>query len=239
MRALVLRSGELKVADVPVPAMTAAQIRVAPIATGICGSDLSAWQHTDEFLQASRDAGMDTYLFDPSADLVMGHEFSARVLAVGADVPDVAPGDVIVALPYAIDGDGVGRTVGYSSEFPGGLAEQVVLGGAGQLRVPAGFSPLLAALTEPLTTGTSAVTRSRIDPRAGAVVTGCGTVGLGAVAALAERGISPIVGSDPSAARRAVATKLGATIVVDPIEGEDPIDAWRRLSPPGSGPDCV
>src|SRR6478752_3454454 len=116
MRAVVMRAGKLVVDDIPVPEMNSSQILVEPIATGICGSDLSALQHTDEFLQASRDSNMLTYLFDPDAGLVMGHEFSARVSRVGSDVTDYAPGDVIVALPYAIGSDGIVRTVGMSTE---------------------------------------------------------------------------------------------------------------------------
>jgi threonine dehydrogenase-like Zn-dependent dehydrogenase len=233
MRAVVMRVGRLAVEEISVPRLGPSQILVEPIATGICGSDLSALQHTEDFLQASRDAEMPTYLFDPSAGLVMGHEFSARVTKVGRDVTEHVPGDVIVALPYAVDAAGVTRTVGYSTEYPGGLAEQVVLGGAGHLRVPDGFSPVLAALTEPLTTGTSAVARSGAEPGGGAIVTGCGPVGLGAVAALVERGVEPIVASDPSRARREVAIALGAHHATDPTAGEDPVHAWRDLAPDG------
>ena len=65
MRALVLRDGELLVDHVPEPKPGPGQLLVEPIATGICGSDLSAWQHTDEFLQASIDSGTDIFIFDP------------------------------------------------------------------------------------------------------------------------------------------------------------------------------
>ena len=73
--------------------------------------------------------------------------------------------------------------------------------------------------------------RSKIEPPAGAIVTGCGPVGLGSVAALVERGIDPIVVSDPSAARRAIAAAFGAHVVVDPAE-DDPVAAWRDLAEP-------
>ncbi len=233
MRALVLRDGELVVDSVPDPVPGPGQLLVEPLATGICGSDLSAWQHTDEFLQASVDSGTDIFIFDKTRDLVMGHEFSSRVIEVGADVKAYSPGDVIVTVPMAIDATGGYHCVGYASDFPGALAERVVVeaeaGRPLHPKVPDHFDPYLAALTEPLTVGFNAVDRSRILRDIGAVVIGCGPVGLGVVVGLAERGIAPIVVSDPSPSRRKLAADHGAHIVVDPAN-EDPIDAWRSAT---------
>ena len=64
-------------------------------------------------------------------------------------------------------------------------------------------------------------------------VTGCGPVGIGAVWELAHRGIHPIVASDPSPRRRALAAEFGAHVVVDPA-ADDPIDAWRDVAAPGT-----
>ena len=58
---------------------------------------------------------------------------------------------------------------------------------------------------------------------------GCGPVGLAVIAALACRGIGPIVAADFSPARRALAEHLGADEVVDPRE--------RAPSPRGAGVD--
>jgi threonine dehydrogenase-like Zn-dependent dehydrogenase len=231
MRALVLRSGELVVDSVPEPVAGVGQLLVEPLATGICGSDLSAWQHTDEFLQASVDSGTDIFIFDKSRDLVMGHEFSSRVIEVGPGVTAYQPGDVIVTVPMAKDTAGVHHCVGYATDFPGALAERVVVeaeaGRPLHPKVPDTFDPYLAALTEPLTVGFNAVDRSRITPDIGAVVIGCGPVGLGVVVGLVERGIAPIVVSDPSPSRRKLAIEHGGHVVVDPAH-EDPIDVWRR-----------
>jgi threonine dehydrogenase-like Zn-dependent dehydrogenase len=232
MRALVLREGQLLVDDVPEPRPGPGQMAVEPLATGICGSDLSAWQHTDEFLQASIDSDTEIFIFDKSKDLVMGHEFSSRVLEVGPGVTAYQPGDLIVTVPMAVDPAGGTHCVGYATDYPGALSERVVVqaevnGAALHPRIPNGFDPYLAALTEPLTVGFNAVARSRITPEIGAVVIGCGPVGLGAVVGLLERGVGPVVVSDPSPSRRALAAEHGAHVVVDPTE-EDPIAVWRR-----------
>src|SRR6476659_207081 len=48
------------------------------------------------------------------------------------------------------------------------------------------------------------------------LVIGCGPVGLAVIAALKLRGLYPIIAADYSPARRALAEKMGADIVVDP-----------------------
>ncbi|WP_347352794.1 alcohol dehydrogenase catalytic domain-containing protein [Intrasporangium sp.] len=227
MDAVALRDGTLRLKQVPRPDPGPGQLALRPVTVGVCGSDLSAWQHTEQFLQASRDAGMTTYLFDPDRDLVLGHEFVGLVEQVGPGVDGYAVGDMVVGLPYAVDADGQTRTVGYSTAYPGALSETVVVQAAGQIPVPPDVPPWVAVLTEPLTTGTSAVVRSRITPPASTIVTGCGTVGLGVIATLRERGIHPIIASDPSSTRRELARRMGAHVVIDPGDDQDPFAAWR------------
>jgi threonine dehydrogenase-like Zn-dependent dehydrogenase len=61
-----------------------------------------------------------------------------------------------------------------------------------------------------------AVRRSEIGKRDAAVVIGCGPVGLAVICHLKARGVHTIVASDFSAGRRALATRCGADVVVDP-----------------------
>jgi threonine dehydrogenase-like Zn-dependent dehydrogenase len=234
MRAVTMKHGRLELKDVPEPRLGPGQLLVEPLAAGVCGGDLNALTLTDAFLDASRRSNMRTFIFDPDRDVVFGHEFSSRVLEVGAGVDAYAPGDLLLNLPLAIDPDGVTHCVGYASDYPGGLGERVVVQAFGQLKIPPGMSPYLPAIVDPLATGLNGVVRSKIEGPAGAIVTGCGPVGMGAVWELARRGITPIVASDPSPARRALALEFGADIAVDPAI-DDPIAAWRDLAPTGAG----
>ncbi|MGI6873407.1 alcohol dehydrogenase catalytic domain-containing protein [Amycolatopsis sp. 3B14] len=226
MRAAVLRKGELVVAEVPEPEPGPGQLLVRPIATGICGSDLSAWQHTDDFLRAHADADVPGEMFDPDRDLVLGHEFTAEVLSTGTGVNGYRPGQKLVVLPAVVDREGLPHTVGYCTDYPGGLAERVVVQAYGHLEIPDSVSPVHAAVTEPMATGVNAVLRAGTTAADGAIVTGCGPVGLGAVVELAHRGVYPIVASDPSPVRRAIASECGAHFVVDPLR-EDPVAVWK------------
>ncbi|MFP7332865.1 zinc-binding dehydrogenase [Shouchella clausii] len=227
MKAVSYLKGQFSVKEFPELHPNKDQLLVEPLAIGICGSDLSAVEHTDHFLESVKKAGSIGQAFNPDKDLVLGHEFTAKVIEVGENVTDYAPGDLIVALPWVIGDNGVPYTVGYSNEYPGGLSERVLLGNGGHYKIPEGINPYHAAVTEPLATGYNSVLRSEIAKDGGAIVTGAGTVGLGAVIALATRGIHPIIVSDPSSKRREIAQKYGAHVVVNPLE-QNPVEIYQQ-----------
>jgi threonine dehydrogenase-like Zn-dependent dehydrogenase len=108
------------------------------------------------------------------------------------------------------------QLTGLSPLAPGGYAEQVVVEAAMTFAVPNGLSLDIAALTEPMAVALHAVRRSEIKKRDTAVVVGCGPVGLAIICQLKALGVERIVASDLSAARRALASRCGADIVVDP-----------------------
>jgi threonine dehydrogenase-like Zn-dependent dehydrogenase len=115
----------------------------------------------------------------------------------------------------------------YSNDLPAGYSERMLLSAPMLVEVPNGLRADLAALTEPMAVGLHAVNRSGIESGTGALVLGCGPVGLAVIAALRLRGVEPIVASDFSPARRALAQRMGAHVAVDPAE-EGAFDAWAR-----------
>jgi threonine dehydrogenase-like Zn-dependent dehydrogenase len=163
---------------------------------------------------------------DLSRDVFMGHEFSAEVLDVGPDTVGPAPGTIVTSIPIMLTPSGITDLV-YSNDLPSGYGERMLLSAPMLVEVPNGLDPRHAALTEPLAVGMHAVNRSGIAPGRGALVLGCGPVGLAVVAGLALRGIEPIVASDFSSARRALALVMGAHEAVDPSE-EPAFEAWNR-----------
>src|SRR5205823_3069483 len=137
------RDQGLVVAEIPEPRPGPGQVLVETVACGICGSDKQALDFTDDFLQASRDSGISTFLFDPARDVVMGHELSARVLAAGPDTP-YREGQYVVALPWALDAAGSVHGVGFSNEFPGGHGERMILQAVALEPVPDHVPPQVA-----------------------------------------------------------------------------------------------
>jgi 2-desacetyl-2-hydroxyethyl bacteriochlorophyllide A dehydrogenase len=224
MRATVMRDSKLTVMDIPEPKPGPGNVLVEVIACGICGSDLHALKHSHKMVEFADQMGIPS---DLNGDVVMGHEFSARVVELGPNASGLAVGDVVVSIPLAMTGTGM-ASVGYSQGFPGGYGERMVLTAAFCIKVPDGLDARHAALTEPMAVGVHAVNKGNMQKNEGAIVIGCGPIGLAVIAGLRLKGVGPIVSADFSPKRRSLATHMGAHVVVDPRE-EKAFDAWTRV----------
>lgn len=238
MRAAVLRKGEIVLReDAPEPTASFGQVLVQVKACGICGSDLHFAKHGAAMLALGKEMGgmppIDTGPeVDLDRDVFMGHEFSAEVLEVGPDTVGPAAGTLVTSIPILLGMEGV-RPIVYSNDVPGGYAERMLLSAPMLAEVPNGLDFRLAALTEPMAVGLHAVNKSRIQRSEGALVLGCGPVGLAVIGALRMKGVETIVATDFSPARRVLASTMGATEVGDPRD-EPAFDAWQRAG--GSRP---
>jgi len=232
MRAAALKSGRMYVRDdVPEPEPGFGQVLVQVKACGICGSDLHFAKHGGDMLALTKEMeGMPLLGEAPDIDLdrdvFMGHEFAAEVLEIGPDTVAPAPGTLVTSIPILLTMSGV-QAIVYSNDVAAGYGERMLLSAPMLHEVPNGLPASHAALTEPMAVGLHAVNRSRIEPAEGALVLGCGPVGLAVIAALRIKGVSHIVASDFSPARRALAATMGAHEVVDPA-AEPAFDAWNR-----------
>ena len=234
MRAAVMRDWSLRVDDIPEPVMGGGQVLAKVLACGICGSDLHMLVHGEESRRLSAEMAEgqgpnpgSPIMFEPHRDTVMGHEFCCEVLDVGPGVNNLKQGDIVVSFPVTFDEQGV-HGIGFSNKYPGGYSERIVINEIMSIKVPNGLSAELAAMTEPLAVGVHAVEKSRIAQGDAAIIIGLGPVGLACIAELKMRGIGPIIGTDFSPRRRALAELLGADVVVDPRE-VPAIEAWRKI----------
>lgn len=234
MRSAVLRRGELLVRDdVPEPEPQVGQVLVDVLACGICGSDLHFARHGHEMLELGGEmTGMpDLGRTPPSLDndIFMGHEFSAEILEVGPDTVAPPPGTIVTSIPVMVTATGM-QDLAYSDTLPAGYSERMLLSAPLLVEVPNGLDPRHAALTEPMAVGLHAVNKSGITEGEGALVLGAGPVGLAVIAALALRGVEPIVATDLSPTRRRLASAMGAHVVVDPAS-RSAFDAWAEAAP--------
>ena len=225
MRAAIFRGGEIVVDSLPEPVPGAGQVLVKSLACGICGSDLHARKHAHQMVRMAEPVGRKP--MDLARDIVFGHEFCCEVLDYG---PGTArrfkPGTKVCSLPALLMPAGI-ESIGYSNDNVGAYAERMLLSEPLLLEVPNGLSAAHAALTEPLAVGVHAVAKANIRGGEVPLVIGCGPVGLAVIAALKIKGLSPIVASDYSPARRALAAKMGADIVVDPARTQ-PYTTWAE-----------
>jgi (R,R)-butanediol dehydrogenase / meso-butanediol dehydrogenase / diacetyl reductase len=189
---------------------------------GICGSDLH--EYTDGPLYTPTRPHPITGVAVP---VILGHEFSGEVVAIGSAVTSVTVGDRIAAMPQIFCGSCsqclAGRqqtcqnlaAVGYSGRW-GGLAEY------GAFREDQVF-PLLehmtftqGALVEPTAVAVHSISSAPLRPGDTVLVTGGGPIGQLAALAAVAFGAGSVVLSEPNPGRRAHAAQLGLTRVVDP-----------------------
>jgi threonine dehydrogenase-like Zn-dependent dehydrogenase len=226
MRAAIFRNGEIVVDTMAEPVPVTGQVLVKTLACGICGSDLHARKHARHMVELSKHMPGRKPM-DLARDVVFGHEFCCEVLDHGPGTQrKLKPGTKVCSLPALVTAQGV-QTIGYSNDNIGGYAERMVLSEPLLLEVPNGLSADHAALTEPLAVGVHAVAKANIRGDEVPLVIGCGPVGLAVIAALKIKGLHPIVAADYSPARRALAERLGADIVVDPAKMQ-PYTTWAE-----------
>ena len=212
--------------DAPEPVAGPGEVVVAVEAAGICGTDIHATQG----------------LFPWQPPLVMGHEYSGVVRAVGRGVSPRLVGRAVACEPSQGCGACPACAAGRVSQCPGarrigGFAERVTLPVAGVHPLPRGLDPITAALTEPAACCLSGLEMYRMPPDATVLVIGGGIMGLLTMAIAKRRGAKRLVLSDPLEERRRIARRLGAGVVVDPTR-ESLADRMMALTR-GRGADVV
>jgi 2-desacetyl-2-hydroxyethyl bacteriochlorophyllide A dehydrogenase len=189
----------------PTPGPDDVVVRVR--ACGICGTDLH-WFH-GAF---------------PAPAVCPGHEIAGEVADVGSSVRDLRAGDAVAlegvfgcaACRACRSGqyhlcpalDIVGLTV------PGGFADYVRVPARHCFRTPAGISPAVAALSEPLAVAVHGVRLVAPEIGARVLVLGAGTIGLMAVLAARAGGAGEIVVTARRPQQREAARRLGADRVL-------------------------
>lgn len=195
----------------PVAVERDTDVLLAPVHVGICGSDVHVLHGRHPFVKPP---------------VVTGHEAVARVLMVGASVTTVAPGDLAVINPLVWCGECERCRAGVVNQcanaavrgfkVPGLARGEVVVDAAYCHRVPAQLDSRTAVLTEPLAVGWHATGRAPTLDRV--LVIGAGPVGLAVLQSLRWRGAGDVTVVEPTASKRALATKLGATATFAPDE---------------------
>lgn len=215
MQALVYtapRAVELRDWPAPQPAYGTVLVRVR--AAAICGSDLHGF------------LGHSKIRVPP---MVMGHEFTGDVVALGEGVQTLAVGDRVTVQPLI----GCGRCAlclaGHSNVCPdrrlmgghlqGAFAEQIAPPQHLVYKLPDHVSYEQGALVEPLANG---VHMARLAPVAYAdvAVIGAGTLGLMALQAARAAGARRVVVVDTAPNRLEVAERLGAHATINPSIGD-------------------
>ncbi|MER5969212.1 NAD(P)-dependent alcohol dehydrogenase [Streptomyces sp. NPDC002055] len=231
MRAAVLRSPrELVVEERPVPHPGPGQVLVRVEAVGICGSDV-------HYYEQGRIGD-----FVVRAPLVLGHEPSGTVVALGPGATRHRPGQLVSIEPGVPCGGcrqcrhgryNLCPEVSFYATPPvdGALCEYVAVDEDFAHPVPAGLGADAAALLEPLSVGVWACRKGRVTAGSRVLVTGAGPIGLVAAQTARAFGATEVVVTDIAPHRLDLARELGATGTVD-VRG-------TRLADTGFEPDVL
>lgn len=216
MRASVLHpGGRMTLESRPVPAPDPGDVLVEVAAVGVCGSDTHYLRHgrIGEFVV--------------TVPIVLGHEASGRIVAVGAGVPPERVGERVSIEPQRPDPLSPESLRGEYNLCPamrfyatppvdGALAEYVTIGSAFAHAVPDTVSDEAAALFEPLSVGIAALRKAAVGLGGSVLIAGAGPIGLLCAQVARASGLTRIVVTDPDPVRRAAAERFGATRTVDP-----------------------
>lgn len=223
MRASVLvRAGELRVETRPVPKPDRDQVLVRVAAVGVCGSDVHYY----------REGRIGDYVV--AAPLILGHEASGRIVAVGTDVDPGRVGQRVSIEPqrccrvcaYCKRGEyNLCPDIEFYATPPvdGAFCEYVVIQADFAHPIPDTMSDSAAALLEPLSVGIAAVGKARVGVGSRVLVAGAGPIGIIAAQVARAYGAATVVVTDPVPGRRELAARLGATVTCAP--GDPALDA--------------
>jgi L-iditol 2-dehydrogenase len=218
----------VRVEEVPDPGQPGpGEARIRVTAVGICGSDLHYF----------REGGLGDAR--PEAPFILGHEFAARVEAVGPGVT-LPVGTRVAVEP----GRSCGRCelcerghpnlcphVRFCASPPvdGALQEFMRYPAPLLFPLPAALSDADGAVLEPLGIGLHALKLAKLEPGQTVAVLGGGSIGLLLVQLCRVAGAAQIVVTEPVAHRRAAAAAFGATEALDPA-GTDVTGAFLDLT---------
>ncbi len=216
MRATVFNApGNVTVEDRPKPQPAAGELRLRVAAASLCASDVRVYRGEKHAL----------------AGVIPGHEIAGVIDAIGAGVTGLAEGERVIVCPilacercrFCLVGKRnrclERRTLGY--DLDGGFAEyllvpEVLVRTGHVLRIPDALPLDVAALTEPAACVLASLDLCGVVAGSSMAIVGAGPMGLLHLLLGRKAGAGPIIVSEPNPARRAIATRWGADLVLDP-----------------------
>jgi threonine dehydrogenase-like Zn-dependent dehydrogenase len=200
----ITRPGATTLAELEAPKLSPGEILLQPRLIGLCGTDLSTFRGKNPLVSYPR---------------IPGHEIAATIIEIGPEVPpEFRPGLNVTLYPNTSCGACASCKRGRKNACKFNQTLGVQRDGAmvGLFTIPwqkvveaPRLSPRELVLVEPLAVGFHAVERGRVTDADIVAVIGCGTVGLGALAAAAARNATTIA-IDLDGAKLALAKQVGA-----------------------------
>ena len=201
--------------DIPEPEATGDLVKIKVAYSGICGTDLHAFRGT---------------YTSTKPPVVLGHEFSGIVTAVGPDVKNIKVGDRVTsettfatcghcACCASKDYNLCGNRKGLGTQINGSMAQYIVSREESVHLLPPHVSLLSASLTEPLACGVHAsIEKGHVKAGDVVCVFGAGAIGQMVAQVCKSQGATVIVADITSGRSRLdMAVANGADMAVDQL----------------------
>lgn len=237
MRASVLtKVHSIVMEERPVPTPAPDEVLVQVASVGVCGSDVHYYEHgrIGDFVVNS--------------PLILGHELSGRIVAVGSDVDPGRVGKRVAIEPQrpcrvcdfckAGDYNLCPKMEFYATPpIDGAFCEYVVIQDDFAFDIPDSISDDAAALMEPLSVGIAAAQKGGIKVGDTVLIAGGGPIGTITAQVAKAYGAARVIVSDINPARRELAMKFGATETIDPLsQSTDGLGAHVFIDASGATP---
>lgn len=223
---------DLRVTETDIPPVKEKQVRVRVKYCGVCGTDYHIY---------NGDAGA----AEVTPPVIIGHEFSGIVDAVGPGVKSVKVGDKVAVDPNDMCGEcyfcrnGQAHFCrnfkGYGTTDNGGFAEYVIVPEKQVYKVPDSMPLQTAALAETVSCCVHGIDLCNLKPGQNVLIIGCGPIGALMLQLAKSAGAGRIIVSEIVKEKRELALKYGADVVVDPVNE----DLAAVLKENAENVDCV
>ena len=214
---------QVELVDIPEPQVGAEDVLVEVRYVGLCGSDLGMYRGTFSIGSYPR---------------IPGHEVSGVIAGRGDRVPDsIGEGDRVTLWPYTECGVcpacRVGRTNCCQFNQTMGLQRDGAMTARSAIHYSKVFSSQVLrlrelALVEPMSVGYHAANRGQVSEVDWVLVIGCGTIGMGAIAASVRKGAT-VIAADIDDGKLELAARFGAQHTVNSAE-QDVLAEVARLT---------
>lgn len=204
---------DIRLCEVPEPKVKPNEVKIKVKWCGICGSDI------------------EMYLRGPimpvNPPIILGHEFSGEIVEFSKEVTNFSVGERVVVDPYIICGtcfwcrrkEGSSlcqhlNIIGYTTD--GGFAKYVCVPEKQVYKI-GNLSYDIAALIQPTALGIHMAKRAQLKKEETVLIIGCGPIGIANIQASKAIGCK-VIAVEISEARKEVAKKVGADLVLDAKE---------------------
>ncbi|MDQ2887748.1 MAG: NAD(P)-dependent alcohol dehydrogenase [Chloroflexota bacterium] len=205
---------DIRIEERLVPTPGPRDVLVEIKAVGVCGSDVHYYEH----------GRIGSYIV--RQPLILGHEASGVIVAVGDEVAKSRIGERVALEPGIPDGVCRQCRQGHYNLCPnvrffgtppidGAFTNYVILPESFAYRLPDGLSDEEGALIEPLSVGVWACRKAMLRGADSILITGAGPIGLVAMKVALALGATDITMTDISPQRLEVAQRQGATRIIN------------------------